>query len=143
MKVRIKKIEGDLELPKYHTPGSVGFDFIIRESVAIKPKEIVLLKTNVIIETPPGYMLAVVARSSTARKKGLIVPNGFGVIDQDYCGEEDEVLVQVYNFTDKEVMVEKGERIAQGVFVKVERAEWEQSNVLGEVSRGGIGSTGL
>ncbi|MFH1181346.1 MAG: dUTP diphosphatase [Candidatus Woesearchaeota archaeon] len=141
MKVRIKRIDKTLPLPVYQTKGSVGFDISAREETKIKPKEIVLIPGNIIVETPPGYMLLVALRSSTPRKKGLMKPHGIGIVDNDYCGDEDEVKVQVYNPTEKEVTVEKGERIAQGVFVKIERFDWEETDTMGK-SRGGFGSTG-
>ncbi|HIG98174.1 TPA: dUTP diphosphatase [Candidatus Woesearchaeota archaeon] len=141
MKVKIKRIDKSLPLPTYQTPGSVGFDIYSREDMEIKPREIALIPGNIIVETPPGYMLLVALRSSTPRKKGLIKPHGIGVIDNDYCGEEDEVKVQVYNNTDNMVKVEKGERIAQGIFVKVDRFDWDETDVMGK-SRGGFGSTG-
>jgi dUTP pyrophosphatase len=87
-------------------------------------------------------MLAVVSRSSTPKRKGLLSPHGFGVIDTDYCGESDEIGVLVYNFTDRDVEVLRGERIAQGVFIKVETAEFIQKSKMAEKSRGGFGSTG-
>lgn len=141
MKVRIKRIDASLPLPVYQTKGSVGFDIYVREETKIKAKEIVLIPGNIIVETPPGYMLLIALRSSTPRKKGLIKPHGIGIIDNDYCGDEDEVKVQVYNVTEKEVVVEKGERIAQGIFVKIEKFDWEETDSMGK-SRGGFGSTG-
>jgi dUTPase len=83
-----------------------------------------------------------IARSSLPRKKGLICPHGLGVIDEDYHGPNDEILVQVENITDQPVTVEKGERIAQGLFVKVEKADWQEVDDHGAESRGGFGSTG-
>ena len=141
MKARIKRIDKSLPLPAYHTEGSVGFDILCRQDTVIKPKEIVLLPGNVIVETPKGYMLLIALRSSTPRKYGLIKPHGIGIVDNDYCGDEDEVKVQVYNFTDKDTVVKKGDRVAQGVFVRVERPEWEETDSMGK-SRGGFGSTG-
>jgi dUTP pyrophosphatase len=141
MKARIKRLDKTLPLPAYQTKGSVGFDICARENTTIKPKEIALIPGNIIVETPAGYMLLIALRSSTPRKKGLIKPHGIGIVDNDYCGENDEVKVQVYNITDKDVVVEKGERIAQGVFVKVEKFDWEETDSMGK-SRGGFGSTG-
>jgi dUTP pyrophosphatase len=140
MHVRIKTI-GDTPLPQYQTAGAVGFDLAAREHTTIKAKSIGLVPTGVIIEVPKGYMLHVGARSSTPKKKGLLVPHGFGVIDQDYCGETDEILLQFYNFTDHDVTVEKGERVGQGIFVQVGVAQWEQVDKMKEQSRGGFGST--
>jgi len=141
MKIRIKRIDKSLPLPQYQTQGSVGFDIYSREDIEIKPGEISLIPGNIIVETPPGYMLLVALRSSTPRKKGLIKPHGIGVIDQDYCGEGDEVKVQVLNHTDHFVKVEKGERIAQGIFVKIDRFDWDETDAMGK-TRGGFGSTG-
>lgn len=142
MKVKIKRIDKTLPLPVYHTNGSVGFDFLARETVEIAPKEIKLIPANVVVKTPPGYMLLIASRSSTPSKKGLIFPHGVGVLDQDYSGDKDEVLIQVYNILNTNVKVERGERIAQGVFVRVDKAlEWEEVDEMGG-SRGGIGSTG-
>jgi dUTP pyrophosphatase len=71
----------------------------------------------------------------------LLIPNGVGIIDQDYCGEGDELKVQVLNFSDEAVLVKKGERIAQGLFLPVMRVEWDEIEELGQ-GRGGFGSTG-
>jgi dUTP pyrophosphatase len=142
MKAKIKRVDKDLPLPKYETRGSVGFDFLCRESVAIKPHSLGLIPANVIVETPPGYMLMVTLRSSTPKKRGLLIPHGVGVIDQDYCGEGDEIKIQVYNFTSKPVTVERGDRIAQGIFVRVDTAQWSEVDRIESKTRGGFGSTG-
>ncbi len=141
MKVKIKRLDKSLPLPRYETAGSVGFDFVCRETVAIKPHSLELVPANVIVETPPGYMLMVTLRSSTPRKRGLLIPHGVGVIDQDYCGEGDEIKIQVYNFTADPVIVERGDRIAQGIFVRVDAAEWSEVDQIESETRGGFGST--
>jgi dUTP pyrophosphatase len=141
MKVKIKRIDKSLPLPVYETGGSVGFDILARETVTINAGTIELIPGNIIVEVPEGYMLAVASRSSTPKKKGLTPPHGFGVIDRDYCGPEDEVKIQVYNFSGSAVTIERGEKIAQGVFVRVDKFEWEESEVMQKQSRGGFGST--
>lgn len=141
MKVNIKRIDKTLPLPKYETAGSVGFDLICRESAQIAPQSIVLIPANVIVETPIGYMLMICLRSSTPRKLGLMMAQGVGIVDNDYCGEEDELKIQVYNFTDEIVNVERGSRIAQGVFVRVDTPEWNEVEQMSNTSRGGFGST--
>lgn len=141
MKVRIKRIDISLPLPVYETLGAVGFDLLAREETRIQPGEIVLVPGNVIVETPPGYALILASRSSTPRKKGLMKPHGIGVIDQDYCGPADEVKIQVQNFTQQEVVVARGEKIAQGLFVRVDRAEFEEVSEINKPTRGGFGST--
>ena len=141
MQVQIKRVDKSIPLPKYETEGSVGFDLLCRESAVIPPQEIVLIPANVIVETPPGYMLMVCLRSSTPRKCGLMMPQGVGIVDNDYCGEEDELKIQVYNFTDAPVTIERGSRIAQAIFVKVGTAEWNEVDQMTAPSRGGFGST--
>lgn len=142
MKVKIKKLDKNVPLPQYHTAGSVAFDFCANETLTILPKKLAKIHTGLIIETPKGYGLIVAARSSLAYKKGLILSNGIGVIDNDYCGEEDEIQLSVYNFTDQEIKIEKGERLAQGMFMRLDTAEWEEVEKIKDESRGGYGSTG-
>lgn len=141
MKIRIKRIDPSLPLPQYETEGSVGFDILARECVTIPSGTIELVPGNIVVEVPKGYMLVVASRSSTPRKKGLTPPHGFGVIDQDYCGPEDEIKIQVYNFSGEPVTIERGEKIAQGVFVRVDTFEWEEVDNIRDNSRGGFGST--
>lgn len=142
MQIKIKRLDKELPLPAYQTAGSAGFDIYARENTVIAPKAIALVPSNLIITTPPGFMLVVASRSSTPKRKGLMIANGIGVIDSDYSGPEDEVKILVYNFTDNEVTVEKGERIAQGLFVKVEQGQWEELDIMENPTRGGFGSTG-
>lgn len=142
MKVNIKRIDKKLPLPVYETAGSVGFDILAREDVEIGPGEISLVPGNIIVEVPASYMLIVASRSSTPRKKGLTPPHGFGIIDHDYCGPEDEIKIQVYNFRDEAVRIARGEKIAQGVFVHIDKFDWNEVEEVKEKSRGGFGSTG-
>lgn len=142
MKVSIQRIDPTLPLPQYASKGAVGFDLVTRENTTIEPGKIGLVPGNVIVKVPEGYALLLIPRSSLPRKKGLICPHSVGVIDQDYHGEKDELMVQVQNITDAPVTVERGERIAQGLFVKVDTAEWQEVDSHGAETRGGFGSTG-
>lgn len=142
MKVKIQRLDKSLPLPTYETDGSVGFDLLAREDTTIEAGKIELIPGNVIVECPDGYMLAVASRSSTPRKKGLTMPHGFGIIDKDYCGPEDEIKIQVYNFTDETVTIHKGDKIAQALFVRVDTFEFDEVDQIKEESRGGFGSTG-
>lgn len=143
MKIRIKRIDKSLPLPTYSTVGSVCFDLMSRQTMLIKAKEIALIPTNLIIEVPKGYMLLIASRSGTPKKKGLVVPHGIGIIDQDYHGPNDEVMFQVYNPTDIDINIFKGERLAQGCILPTNRVEFEEvENDLGSEDRGGFGSTG-
>jgi len=143
MKVKIFRVDKSLPLPIYETAGAVGFDLLARENCEIAPGAIKLIPANVIVATPPGFALLVTSRSSTPRKKGLTQPHGLGVIDQDFCGSEDEIQIQVHNFLNEEVVVERGEKIAQGLFVRCEQAEFEEIEKIEKVTRGGFGSTDL
>lgn len=142
MNVKIKRLDKSLPLPVYETDGSVGFDILAREETIIAPKEISMIPSNFIIEVPKKYMLVVASRSSTPSKKGLTPPHGFGIIDHDYCGSQDEIRVLVYNFRDEPVTIKRGEKIAQGVFVRIDKFEWEEVDEISKDSRGGFGSTG-
>ncbi len=140
MKVKIKRVDKDLPLPKYESAGAVAFDVIVRETTIIESNSIGRVPVNVIVETPKGYMLLLKDRSSTAMKKGLICTPGF--IDQDFCGDNDEIKIQFYNFQKEAVTVERGERLGQASFVRVDIAEWEEVDSITDKSRGGFGSTG-
>jgi len=142
MEISIKRIEKNLPLPEYQTPGSVAFDIYSRKDMTIEPKSLGFIPTNLIIKTPPGYALIIVPRSSTPKRKGLSIPHGIGIIDQDYCGEQDELLLQVYNFNNQEVKIERGERMSQAIFVPIAKAVWQEVDQMSENSRGGYGSTG-
>lgn len=142
MQVSIRRIDQSLPLPTYATNGAVGFDIVTRETTTVEPGKIALIPGNVIVKVPEGYALIIAPRSSMPRKKGLAFPHSIGVIDQDYHGETDEILLQVHNITGETVTVERGERIAQGIFVKVEQAQWQEVDSHGAETRGGFGSTG-
>lgn len=142
MKVSITRVDRTLELPQYHTAGAAAFDFVTRETTVIAPGAIGLVPGNVIVKVPEGYALLVLPRSSLPRKKGLVCPHSLGLIDQDYHGPKDEIFVQVRNVTDAPVTVERGDRIAQGLFVKIDKVTFEEVNDHGAMTRGGFGSTG-
>ncbi len=142
LQVTIKRIDKELPLPAYATQGSAGFDLYCREETEVAPRSIELIPANVIVRIPPGYLLMLTMRSSTPRRKGLLIPNGVGIIDQDYCGEGDELRMQVFNFREEAVTVKRGERIAQGIFVPIAHATWIEADEMGQ-GRGGFGSTGV
>ena len=142
MDVSIQRVDPTLPLPAYHSAGAVGFDLVTRVTTVVEPGAIALVPSNVIVKVPEGHMLLIVPRSSLPRKKGLVCPHSIGVIDGDYHGPQDEIMVQVQNVTKQPVTVERGERIAQGLFVRVDRAEWKEVEGHAKESRGGFGSTG-
>src|SRR6185436_10975907 len=124
---RIRRLDPSVPLPQYQTPGSAGFDLAANADLVIAPGTIALVPTGLVIQVPPGHFLGIFARSSTPLKKGLMVANGVGVIDEDYCGPADEVKIQVLNFTAAPVHVARGDRIAQGLLIPVARADWQET----------------
>lgn len=142
MKIKIINKSGH-DLPNYETQASAGMDLRANnsENIILKPLERAIIKTGLFIELPEGYEAQVRPRSGLAAKRGITVLNSPGTIDADYRGEIGVILV---NLSNEEFVVENGERIAQLVIAKHERAEWEQVDNLEETSRGagGFGSTG-
>lgn len=143
MKLEITRIDASLPLPSYATSGSVAFDVYARETTVVKPRALGFVPTNLVCRVPAGYALLLASRSSTPSKKGCSTPHGIGVVDQDFCGPKDEMRVQLYNFTDAPVTIERGERVAQALLVPVEKCELVEVTLAGNAnSRGGFGSTG-
>ena len=101
-----------------------------------------LVRTGLIIEVPTGHFLGIFARSSTPLKRGLLVANGVGVVDPDYSGPEDEIMIQVLNFTGAEVQVKRGDRLAQAIVLQAPRVSWQEVGDIRPVTRGGFGVTG-
>ena len=141
MKVRITRLDASIPLPQRETEGAAGFDLAASEDITVAPHAIALVPTGLVIKVPDRHYLGIFARSSTPLKRGLMVANGVGVIDSDYCGPRDEVKVQVLNFTDAPVHVKRGDRIAQGILLSYAAPEWEEGEPAAS-SRGGFGSTG-
>jgi dUTP pyrophosphatase len=141
MHIRIKRIDKELPLPEYKTSGAAAFDLSARATTTIAPKSVGYIPLNVCIEPPVGYFAQLVPRSSL-HKRGLMPANGFGVIDADYSGNEDEYKAALYNFTDEAVVIERGERIMQVVIVPYARVNFTEVDDMGNESRGGFGTTG-
>lgn len=142
MRVRIRRLRPDIPLPPYGSTEAAGFDLAAADDLTIGARSIALVRTGLVVEVPSGYFLAIFARSSTPLKRGLIVANGVGVIDPDYCGPTDELMIQVLNITDGDVTVKRGDRLAQGIVLPAPRVEWDEVNDLRAVARGGFGATG-
>jgi dUTP pyrophosphatase len=142
MRLTIKRLDPTIPLPATATTRSAGFDLAAAIDVEIPPRSIRLVGTGLVIAVPDGHFLGVFARSSTPLKKGLMVANGVGVIDADYCGPADEIKVQLLNITDHPVMVKRGDRLAQGMVLPSPRIEWNEVEEMTAPTRGGFGSTG-
>jgi dUTP pyrophosphatase len=142
MNVRIKRTRPHAVIPAYQTLGAAAFDLAAAETVTIQPGEVALIPTGLVVEVPAGMFLAIFARSSTPLKRGLMVANGVGVVDPDYSGPGDEVKIAVLNFRPAAVMVNRGDRIAQGIVMPAPRVEWVEIDEVQSPSRGGFGATG-
>ncbi|MFP3158781.1 MAG: dUTP diphosphatase [Hydrogenobaculum sp.] len=143
MKLLVKKLREDASLPFYATVGASGLDlFCVDDVVVIRPLERALVSTGIAIELPEGYEAQIRPRSGLALKKGVTVLNSPGTIDHDYRGEIKVILI---NLSDKEVVIEKGERIAQMVIAPVLKVEVVEVKELSNTQRqdGGFGSTGM
>jgi dUTP pyrophosphatase len=143
MKVKIIN-KSDHAIPEYETPASAGMDLRanISESITLQPLERAVVKTGLFLEIPVGYEAQVRPRSGLAAKKGITVLNAPGTVDADYRGEIGVILV---NLSKDEFTIVNGERIAQLVISSHERAEWVETEILTETTRGegGFGSTGI
>ncbi len=130
-------------LPHYETDASAGMDLRanILESVTLTPLGRTIIKTGLFIELPVGIEAQVRPRSGLAAKKGITVLNAPGTIDADYRGEIGVILV---NLSNESYTIENGERVAQLVIARHERAEWQEVQELSQTDRGegGFGSTG-
>lgn len=129
-------------LPQYQTSQSAGMDLhaFLTESVTLKSMERKLIPTGLFLEIPDGYEAQVRPRSGLAIKNGIAVLNAPGTIDADYRGEVGVILV---NLSAEDFIINNGDRIAQMIIARYEKAEWQLADTLSETSRGegGFGST--
>ncbi|MCC6130157.1 MAG: dUTP diphosphatase [Acidobacteria bacterium] len=133
----------DLAPPSYATAGAAGADLraAVEDSLTLGPLERAVVPTGLFLEIPEGFEGQVRARSGLAARHGLALANGVGTIDSDYRGEVGVVMV---NLGTAPVTLMRGDRIAQLVFARVERAVFETGADLAPSGRnaGGFGSTG-
>jgi dUTP pyrophosphatase len=142
LQAKITRVLPDVPLPQYHSSEAAAFDLSAIESAVFAPGEVKKLPTGLIIEAPPGHFLLLAPRSGLGPKRGLHMVNGVGIIDRDYAGPEDQIHMALRNFTDHEVVVDKGERLVQGIFLPIQQVEWEEVARIRDTNRGGFGSTG-
>jgi len=142
MRLKIRRLDPTVPLPTYGTDEAAGFDLAAAHDVRVAPGQIALVRTGLVIEVPTGHFLGIFARSSTPLKRGLMVANGVGVIDPDYSGPNDEVMVPVLNFTSGDVQVTRGDRLAQAIVLPAPRVSWQEVTQIREATRGGFGTTG-
>lgn len=142
MKIRIVN-RSKHNLPAYETIASAGMDLRadLDNPIVLPPLERTLVPTGLFIELPEGYEAQIRSRSGLLINKGISIVNSPGTIDADYRGEIRIILV---NLSNEEFVIEDGERIAQMVIAKHERAEWTEVEQLNDTERGsgGFGHTG-
>ena len=130
-------------LPNYETLESAGMDLRsnIKTNITLRPNQRAIVPTGIFIALPKGYEAQVRPRSGLAAKHGVTVLNSPGTIDADYRGEIGVILI---NFSGNDFIIKNGDRIAQMIIARHERAIWEESNDLSKTERGsgGFGSTG-
>jgi dUTP pyrophosphatase len=120
-KIVKKYLNSQINIPVRQTINSAGYDFEAASDYVINPMDIVLVSTGIKVYLKEEEVLFLVSRSSLPKKMGLMIPNGFGVIDADYVDNDDnegEIFVQFLNFSNKDVVIKKGDRIAQGIITK-------------------------
>lgn len=142
MKIKVKTMSG--VLPVYETEGAAGMDIraYLDEPVDIMPGKRALVPTGLFLEIPTGYEVQIRARSGLAVKYGIGLTNGIGTIDSDYRGE---IKVSLINWGEEKFTVNNGDRIAQMVVCRYEKAEIQEASQLSETDRGtgGFGHTGI
>lgn len=138
--------ESELKLPERSTEKSAGYDFYCIERVEIPPyligEDPIMVRTGVKVIMPDDEYLMLVNRSSNPKKKKLVIPNSIGIIDADYYGNSDndgEMMFGFYNLSKETVVIEKGEKLGQGIFCKYGKTDDDKAS--GE-RVGGFGSTG-
>ncbi|MCQ2550572.1 MAG: dUTP diphosphatase [Clostridia bacterium] len=142
MKIKIKSLSG--RIPEYKTAGSAGMDLAayLDEPITLQPMERRLIPTGLFVELPPGLEAQIRARSGLSINHGIGLVNGVGTVDSDYRGHWHVPLI---NFSNEPYTINDGDRIAQAVIVKYERAEIELVDEVNETERGegGFGHTGI
>lgn len=138
--------EPDFDLPKRSTEKSAGYDFINPERVEIPPYKLgdnpFMVKTGVKVKMLDDEFLMLVNRSSNPKKKKLVIPNSVGIVDADYYGNVDndgEMMFAFYNLSNETVVLEKGDKLGQGIFIKYGVTDDDKTT---GIRCGGFGSTG-
>lgn len=143
MKVKVKKLHPDAQIPTYGTEGAAKFDIASIEQVVVKAGETKLIRTGLAFEVPPGYFMQIVPRSGLSSKTKIRLSNSPGTIDEDYRGEVKFILDNILGKFPEDYIVKIGEKLGQGSIEKYDKVEFEEVEELSETERGenGFGST--
>jgi dUTP pyrophosphatase len=142
--LRVSRVSNiDFEMPRRSTKNSGGYDFYAIEDIEVPAKEIVYAPTGIKVQMPENEVLILANRSSNPKKKGIILASGINIIDADYYNNEDnegEIALILQNITDNTVVIKKGEKTVQGMFIEYRKTD--SDNAEG-IRKSGIGSTGV
>jgi len=153
MKIKLYRRDESIPLPENKSTYAAGFDIHAAEDVELIAGQVSLIDTGLIIQAPKSYHIKLFIRSGFAVRNNVSLVNDTGIIDEDYCGENDFIKIAVIrhysglgHLDNKKILIEKGERIGQILFEKTEidHVEWDvqkKADFAGQ-SRGGFGSTG-
>ena len=141
MQVKLKLFDKSLPVPKYQTEKAAGVDLYSRVDAEVPPHQVSIIPLNVALQVPDDHFVLMTARSSL-HKRGLMMANGVGIGDADYCGNDDEYHAALYNFSSQTVQIRKGDRLVQIIILPRPKVEFELVKKLAAPNRGGFGSTG-
>lgn len=144
LKIYAKRIDKELPMIVRKTADSLAYDLYVRQEAIIRHGKSARIPLNMVIKVPDGYGTLLLARSSLFTNHGVILTNGAGLIDLDYCGEKDELTAEVVRLFEGVAHIARGERIAQLLLFKagINDLVLEEVDVMSNADRGGFGSTG-
>jgi dUTP pyrophosphatase len=142
MNVQVRRVDSQLPLPEYKTVGAAAMDCAARVDITIAPKSCGYVPLNISLKPPRGHFVLLAARSSL-HKRGLMLANGIGIGDEDFSGDSDEYHAALYNFSDVQAEIRRGDRIVQMLILPCDRVKWIEVATLDAPDRGGFGTTGI
>lgn len=134
MKVPIKKIDTSLSLPRYEK-NAAWCDLTCAQSTTIAAGEIKAVPAGIAIQVPQWHVLFIFPRSSTSSRKWLLLANSVGVVDPFYNGDDNEIMLLFYNFTQETVSIKKWDKLVQAILIKTEQIEREEQEFFQKSSR--------
>lgn len=141
MEIQIRRVDKELPLPEYKTHGAVAMDCAARVDTTIPAQDVGYVPLNFALKPPSGHFVLMAPRSSL-HKRGLMMPNGIGIFDEDYSSDADEYIVVLYNFSSEPVEIKRGERLTQIIVLPYDKVIFKEVDTMGGSERGGFGTTG-
>jgi len=147
-KIKFYRIYKDTPGPERMTLSSIGFDIRSPHDVTLHTRSTLTLGMGLVVQAPKGYYYTLHLRSGFAINNNVVLTNSVGIIDSDYCGANDQIMLAMTNLSSEHVRISKGDRIAQIIFHKndlpeYELEEQEERDFADMMTRGGLGSTGI